>query len=78
MTQCPHCGSSDTTAVSGRANRVRRLASLPLLAFYLLGGLAGDDRGPILPLERRCGGCGRTFRRRSVVDELCARRRPRP
>ena len=77
MSRCPHCGSSDTTAVPSQANRTRRLASLPLLAFYLLGGLAGDQRGPILPLERRCGGCGRTFRRRSVVDEIRGRRQSR-
>jgi len=77
VTLCPSCGASDTKAVSSRENRIRRVASLPLLVFYLLGGLAGDDRGPLLPLDRRCSRCGRVSRRRSVIDELRGRRRPR-
>jgi hypothetical protein len=74
MTRCPYCGSSDATIVPSRANRARRLASLPLLAFYVLGGLAGDQRGPILPLERECDACRRIFRRRSVIDDIRGRR----
>ncbi|MEZ5317939.1 MAG: hypothetical protein R2752_11110, partial [Vicinamibacterales bacterium] len=51
-------------------NAARVAGSLVLLPFYLLGGLAGDDRGPLLPLAHRCSSCGHAFRRRSVVDEV--------
>lgn len=49
---------------------MRILGSIPLLAVYLLGGFAGDDRGPILPLERQCPSCGRRFKGRSVFDTV--------
>lgn len=70
MHDCPHCGASDTRVVWNRANLFRVLGSVVLVPFYFLGGMAGDTRGPLLPLSRRCPACGRVFKERSVVDEL--------
>jgi hypothetical protein len=78
MTPCPHCHAPDTRVVRSRANTLRIAGSVLLVPFYVLGGLAGDARGPLLPLERRCASCGRTFRERSVLDELRGRRTHRP
>lgn len=77
MRVCPRCGAAGARIVRDRANAVRIVASLGLLPVYLLGGLAGDFRGPLLPLVRRCPRCGVRFRERSVVDDVLRRRRPR-
>lgn len=73
MTSCPRCGSQSTVVVRSGGNAARMAASLLLFPFYVLGGMAGDDRGPLLPLERRCTDCGGRFKRRSVVDEVRGR-----
>lgn len=78
MTECPHCHSPETRVVRSRMNALRIAASVLLVPFYVLGGLAGDTRGPLLPLDHRCETCGRTFRERSVLDELKCRRTHRP
>ncbi len=67
---CPECCSDRTRVVRSGRNLLRIGASLLLLPAYLLGGLAGDHRGPLLPLERVCPGCGRRFKARSVIDEV--------
>lgn len=76
MTTCPRCGAGSTVRLASFANAGRVAASLVLLPFYLLGGMAGDDRGPLLPLERRCAACGHRFRRRSVLDDVRGRQHP--
>ena len=70
MSACPHCHAPHTRIVRDRMNALRIAASFLLVPFYLLGGLAGDTRGPILPLERYCPACGRRSKERSVLDEL--------
>lgn len=65
---CPVCGKTKTRVVRNAKNVLRVGASLLLLPVYLLGGLAGDHRGPLLPLERACPGCGKRFKDRSVID----------
>jgi len=67
---CPRCGAGTLRIAPTLMNVARVGASVLLLPFYLLGGLAGDDRGPILPLERRCGACGLVRKNRSVIDHL--------
>jgi len=69
---CPRCGAPAFRAARTPANLARVGASVALLPFYLLGGLAGDDRGPLLPLERRCGACGLAAKDRSVIDRAAA------
>lgn len=78
---CPRCAAPAFRIARTPANLARIGASVVLLPFYLLGGLAGDDRGPFLPLERRCRACGLTAKDRSVVDYVaiwagCGRRHP--
>jgi hypothetical protein len=70
MPDCPHCGATGTRVEWSRANLLRVLASVLLVPFYFLGGMAGDTRGPLLPLARRCPACGRVSKGRSVVDEV--------
>jgi len=70
MTTCPHCQAPGTRVVRNRANAFRIATSFILVPFYILGGLAGDTRGPLLPLERHCSACGRRARERSVLDQL--------
>jgi hypothetical protein len=65
---CPSCGLVQTQVVWGPRNILRIGASLVLLPFYVLGGLAGDHRGPILPLEQMCVPCGKRFKERSVIE----------
>jgi len=74
MRECAHCGAPGAGVEWDRANLVRILASVVLFPFYVLGGMAGDTRGPLLPRARRCPACGRPSKERSVVDELRARR----
>lgn len=66
---CPGCNSLETRVVWSLKSVLRIAASLALLPVYVLGGLAGDHRGPILPLGRRCLKCGRSFKGISVVEE---------
>lgn len=73
MSVCPHCRAPRTRIVRSRMNALRIAASFVLVPFYLLGGLAGDTRGPLLPLERLCPICGRRSKDRSVLDELRGR-----
>lgn len=75
MHRCPECGCTETHVVQGRKNRCRMIVSLLVAPIYLLGGAAGTDRGPILPLERRCPRCGSRFMYRSFLDDLLGRRR---
>lgn len=70
MSACPHCGASGTRVEWSRMNLLRVGASFLLFPFYVLGGMAGDTRGPFLPLARRCPACGRLSKQRSVVDEI--------
>lgn len=70
MTPCPYCHAPAARIARTRMNAVRVCASLVLFPFYMLGGLAGDQRGPFLPLERRCSVCGRHSKARSVIDEV--------
>lgn len=67
---CPRCGEPKTRVIWGAKNVLRVGASLLLLPAYLLGGLAGDHRGPLLPLQRACPACGIRFKDRSVIDEV--------
>ena len=69
---CPHCHGSRCPAARTIRNALRIGASLLLFPLYVLGGLAGDDRGPLLPLEHRCLDCGRAFKERSVVDQVAS------
>lgn len=75
MSECPHCHASGSRVVRDWRNALRIVASLVLVPFYFLGGMAGDTRGPFLPLERRCPACGHRFKGRSVIDEIRGSRR---
>jgi len=70
MAACPHCLAERTRVERNAMNALRICGSCVLLPFYIAGGLAGDHRGPILPLERRCMVCGRMFKARSIFDAL--------
>jgi hypothetical protein len=68
--RCPRCGTGPFRIARTPMNLARAGASALLLPFYLLGGLAGDDRGPILPLEHHCDACGLVVKGRSVFDHF--------
>jgi len=64
---CPHCGSFETVIVNNRRNKllivVDWLLYLPAALIALAIGL-GDFRPPdidILPIKRKCRGCGEIF-----------------
>ncbi len=73
METCPHCHTPGVRIVRSRRNTARIVVGVLLTPLWILGGLAGGERGPILPLERQCPACGHRFRRRSFVDDLAGR-----